>query len=560
MRHSTTLALALFALASCEESDGNADSDPGDSADSGTMTTTGVTTSSSGNDTDPTASSSTTDPTVGTGTDTDTDTDTGGPVAPGGFCAIMRGRIQDTDDFSAVYLLDNDLSPILLLPTSGSRLFPSPSGRQFAHVENGEVWVYDIDAGAHTQVSQAGGQAEDQPLAIEWAPTGEALLYKAPSPMGPSFESVYVVRPDGTDHTELTTRGESFRATFGHGNVAATIERPMMGGPTLKIKLVDMDAATPTSVEGNAYPGVDECASSRPIVACGDGVLAEVGDCVTDDVFQVHGDGSATRVTNDGMGGTPAGCAPITGRAVFSRNLALWGAPLDGSAAATDISGAAGYSGDGAEVLESEGRTPQDTSAQVYFESQMQRPSVASLQQLGSAVTQLVDLPVDIEVPPNLGLIIALFTFAAEQTSGYVGGLATAEVQKVYDTMPGERILESHVVRPTEATTDPDEAALLMMTTRGSGGFSFLGYLGDGTALGDEGVIRPSEDPFTIFNCVSRIGSMICLTEEAAGQQIGLLVLALEQYLAGDPMGIVEQILADLPPENHELYACDPGA
>ncbi|MEM6995437.1 MAG: hypothetical protein AAF721_33315 [Myxococcota bacterium] len=364
MRSFPAIFVPILALAACKPGAAALD-ETGAESTSGTdssHTTEGSTGDPAGPDGDSDSTAGAVDGT--TEESTGADTETGGPDQPVAFCAVVRGPLMPGDGPTPVYHLDDALTPTPVLEASGE-LFPSPSGRQLAHVLDGAVWVYDLDDASHTQVSQD-ATVEDLPLVVSWAPTGEALMYQATNPRGGSNELIYVVRLDGSDHTELTTRGISSRSVFSHGNVAATLERAEAGGPTVKVKLVDMDAATPTAVQADAYPGVDECAPNRPLQPCGEGVLAEVGDCTESEIFHVHADGSATAVTSDGMGGLPVGCAPATGHAVFSRGQELLGGMLDGSATKMPISGAEGYAGLGAEVVEVPGVDGGEPQSFVY--------------------------------------------------------------------------------------------------------------------------------------------------------------------------------------------------
>lgn len=557
MQRNGILSIALLLLAGCGSAGTpSADDDAGTTGEEGTETgdlstsggPSGTAPSSTTTDTTSSSSSSeTTDSSSSSGESTDTD----GPIGDQPFCAVVRGPLKG-DDFTAVTLFDDSFTPTPLLPTSGE-LFPSPDGKKFAHVEDGGLWVFDIEAGTHTRVSE-GTTVQDMPLVMSWAPTGEALLYKVADPGGGDDESIYVVRPDGSDHVELTTRGVSFRAIFGHGNVAATLERPAEGGPTVRVKLVDMDAASPAAVEADVLPGVDECVVTRPIAPCGDGILAEAGDCTTRNIHQVHGDGTATPVTDDGLGGVPVGCAPVAGRAVFSRDLELWAGPLDGSASPADISGPGGYSGSDAEVVEVEGK---DGGAAVYFDSMTLEPSVADIVQDGAQAAALVSEGRDIEIPPVVGAVIAVFTYATTGTTAYIGSLLDGEVQAVYQTQDNERILEPTVVPPSSGElTELENAALFLMTAAGGTGFELKGFTGDGMPLGTDGVVRSGEDPFTIFNCVGSAGLLLCLTENQVEQTVGLLVLKLAEYLDGLPEGLEEEQISQAQPFGFSILDC----
>ncbi|MEM6995438.1 MAG: hypothetical protein AAF721_33320 [Myxococcota bacterium] len=194
-----------------------------------------------------------------------------------------------------------------------------------------------------------------------------------------------------------------------------------------------------------------------------------------------------------------------------------------------------------------------------------QTPHNADLLQIGVAASQLLEESVDLEVPPQVGFVIALFTFAAEQTSGYLGGIGTGLLTKVFEAAPGERIIEAVVeTPPMEAQPEADDSWLVMITDSGAGLFDLRAFRGDGDQAADDGLVLSEDlfgdDPFGPVACRGRdLGFVVCLTESQIGGFVGVMLLRLEQWAQGEPGAIEHQSLGGSLQDGYfSVFTCDP--
>lgn len=493
------------------------------------------------------------------GEDTTDGSDTDGPEDQDGFCAVVRGPVAAGDDFSAVHVFNDSFDPEPAVATSGE-LFMSPTAGMFAHVVDGAVWVYDIMAGTHTQVSM-GATVEDRPQVIEWAPTGEALLYRVYN-QARSEEAIYTVRADGSEHTQLVELGVPFRSGWSDGNLAAALGREVVGGTLAKVWIADMDAATPQPIEVDAIPGADDTAN-RDLAPCGDGVLAEIGDGPVRDIYRVGPDGGVTAVTNDGMGGNPIGCVDELGASFFERNgNQLWGLLPDRSAAAVNLSGADGYWGSGAKIVETREPSGALAAAYLFFPDATNLAHVMGLVS-GTPTNDVIGVQLNFELEFLLTVLIgemyAAMTGDFQQTQVHMGGIDQPAAQQVYETEPGESVADAFLIENELGEAPNPDDALLMLQTNHPDGDRLLGIRGNGDLEGEGGMLigGTSGNPFECRGSSNNFA--VCLTEDVDGVSLAAVTRIYEQDGGrGEVTVHSEKISDETEPFSFRIKACAP--